>query len=219
LASSIYGQNVTFTANVSALGLTPNGSVQFYVDGQTFGSPKTLVSGQATSDFATLINVGNHTISANYIGTSDIIGSVSSNISQSIARANLTVVADNLVFHTGSAFPTLTGVITGAANGDSITANYSTPANANSGYGIYPITVAVQDPLNRLSNYNLIQTNGTFSIYESYSTTVTLANDTVDPLDFFISLREAIAYGAQLSGNQTVSFDPGIFQPTPRQSH
>ena len=209
--SSIYGQNVTFTASVTAPGLTPNGSVQFYVDGQTFGSPKTLVSGQATSDIATLLNVGSHTISANYIGTGDIVGSLSSNISQSIARANLSVVANNLVFHIGSSFPTLTGVITGAANGDSISANYSSPATANSSAGIYPITVAVQDPLNRLSNYNLIQTNGTLSVYESYSTTVTLATDTVDPLDFAISLREAIDYGVQLGGNQTVSFAPGIF--------
>ena len=46
---STYGQSVSFTVVVSGGGPTPQGTVQFVVDGSNFGSPVTLSGGAATS--------------------------------------------------------------------------------------------------------------------------------------------------------------------------
>ena len=49
LPGSTYGQSVSFTVVVSGGGPTPQGTVQFVVDGSNFGSPVTLSGGDATS--------------------------------------------------------------------------------------------------------------------------------------------------------------------------
>ena len=51
-ASPTYGQSLSFTATVAGFGSalpTATGTIQFQVDGQTFGAPVTLVGGSATS--------------------------------------------------------------------------------------------------------------------------------------------------------------------------
>jgi hypothetical protein len=70
LNPSVYGQAVNFTANVTGFG-TPTGTVQFVVDGSSFGSPVTLVSGSATSNNTSTLAVGTHTVTANYSGDSN----------------------------------------------------------------------------------------------------------------------------------------------------
>jgi hypothetical protein len=72
LNPSIFGQPVTFTAtvtNASGTGVTPTGSVQFVVDGSSFGGPVALnASGVATSASISnrTVNGSPHTIAANY---------------------------------------------------------------------------------------------------------------------------------------------------------
>ena len=49
LPGSTYGQSVSFTVAVSGGGPTPQGTVQFVVDGSNFGSPVALSGGAAAS--------------------------------------------------------------------------------------------------------------------------------------------------------------------------
>ena len=73
LNPSIYGQAVSFTANVT--GSSPTGTVQFYVDSTAFGSAVTLASGSATSGSISTLAVGNHTVTATYSGDTNNTGS------------------------------------------------------------------------------------------------------------------------------------------------
>ncbi|MGB9233979.1 MAG: Ig-like domain repeat protein, partial [Terriglobales bacterium] len=71
LNPAIYGQAVSFTANVMAGTGTPTGTVQFNIDGGVFGSPVTLVSGAANSGSISTLTVGAHTVTAVYSGDSN----------------------------------------------------------------------------------------------------------------------------------------------------
>ena len=69
---SVLGQSVTFIATVTAVSGTfdNGGSVQFAVDGTTYGSPVILHGGVATvSDSA--LTAGTHTVTASYSGDGD----------------------------------------------------------------------------------------------------------------------------------------------------
>ena len=69
LNPSVYGQSVTFTATVDTHGgPTPQGSVQFAVDGVNTGAPVPLTGNQAS--FATsALSIGKHTITAAFTGS------------------------------------------------------------------------------------------------------------------------------------------------------
>ena len=67
---SKYGQQVTFTATVTTTGTgcaIPSGQVQFKDGGSNLGSPANMTGGVATLDVSDL-SVGNHTITADYLG-------------------------------------------------------------------------------------------------------------------------------------------------------
>ncbi|MGA8028721.1 MAG: alpha-amylase family glycosyl hydrolase [Bryobacteraceae bacterium] len=71
LNPSAYGQSVSFTANVSAVGPgagTPTGAVQFAIDGKNFGSPVALSSGSAASASISTLSAATHTVTAAYSG-------------------------------------------------------------------------------------------------------------------------------------------------------
>jgi hypothetical protein len=77
---SVIGQNVVFTATISAGGGsgTPSGTVQFAIDGRNFGSPVSISGsgGVSTASFSTAsLNVGTHTITASYSGDVSFAGS------------------------------------------------------------------------------------------------------------------------------------------------
>ena len=76
LNPSAFGQAATFTATVSpGSGTFDNGgTVQFAVDGTSFGSPVSLSNGQATIQDSALA-VGTHTITATYGGDTSFAGS------------------------------------------------------------------------------------------------------------------------------------------------
>jgi hypothetical protein len=74
-------QSVTFTATVStkASGAgTPDGTVQFQIDGNNFGQPVPLANGSATSGATSSLSLGSHTITAIYVpGESNFQGGTS----------------------------------------------------------------------------------------------------------------------------------------------
>ncbi|HLJ96973.1 MAG TPA: Ig-like domain-containing protein, partial [Gemmataceae bacterium] len=70
--ASVFGQNVTFTATISAQDPgTPAGTVQFKIDGSDAGTPVsvTTLGGVTTASFGTSsLTVGSHAITASYSG-------------------------------------------------------------------------------------------------------------------------------------------------------
>src|SRR6185503_1883868 len=90
LNPSSVGQSVTFTATVASGGGTPDGTVQFAIDGNDVGSAVTLVGGQAQLITSTL-TVGNHSVQATYSGSSTFLGSNGSlNGGQTVNPSNTT---------------------------------------------------------------------------------------------------------------------------------
>ena len=74
--------NVTFTATVSAASGQPLGTVQFKIDGSTFGTAKTLVNGVATSDPVNYSTPGTHVVTADYSGDTNYDTSSSAGLNQ-----------------------------------------------------------------------------------------------------------------------------------------
>ena len=148
-ASSSYGQALTFTATVSAAG-TPSGSVQFFADGNAtpFATQSLDASGHASTAPITALSAGAHTITASYVGDDTFDSSMSDAISEMVAKAHLTVNADNQTKLYGSVNPTLSATITGFQNGESLatsgiagTPSLTTTADATSHVGAYTVTV------------------------------------------------------------------------------
>jgi Bacterial Ig-like domain (group 3)/MBG domain (YGX type)/Dockerin type I domain len=150
-ASPTYGDSLTFTATVTAdspdLG-TPTGTVRFLVDGVDFGPLVTLVNGVANSDPIASLGAGPHTLSAVYSGDSIFTGSTADDLSLTVAKAHLTVSADDLSMAHSDTVPALTYTITGFVNGDTAAVvsgapELSTQATPASAAGRYPIDVAI----------------------------------------------------------------------------
>jgi RHS repeat-associated protein len=146
--SPVYGQSWAMTAIIApASGTdTPTGTVQFLIDGANFGVPVTLVSGAATSQPVVRLGAGNHTVSAAYSGDNRFASSTSDDLDQTVAKAHLTVTADNKDMNHGDAIPALTWAISGFVTGDTAgvvqgAPNLATLATSSSSAGRYPITV------------------------------------------------------------------------------
>ncbi len=77
---STLGQTVTLTATVSPSAAT--GTVQFYADGATLGSPVILSSGRAS--MSTLLNAGGHVLLAIYSGNTNYATSTSNGFSLTV---------------------------------------------------------------------------------------------------------------------------------------
>ena len=146
--TSIYGQDVTSTAVVTATGdegPTPTGTVQFQVDGSSFGSPVTMVNGSAAIDLGTGLQVGTHTITAFYSGDHNYASNSQYSI-QTVTPAALTITTLSNTKPYGAALPTLAASYTGFVNGDtsaSLTAQpvLSTTATAHSPVSAGPYTI------------------------------------------------------------------------------
>ncbi|HLJ94566.1 MAG TPA: Ig-like domain-containing protein [Gemmataceae bacterium] len=79
--SSVFGQNVTFTATISVMvpgNGSPTGTVQFVIDGSAFGNPVNVGSsgGTSTASISTAsLGVGVHTVKARYSGDGNFANS------------------------------------------------------------------------------------------------------------------------------------------------
>ncbi|GGG71685.1 immunoglobulin-like domain-containing protein [Paenibacillus radicis (ex Gao et al. 2016)] len=82
-----------------------------------------------------------------------------------VTKASLRVATDSVSRWVGKANPQLTGNLTGVVAGDSISAQYESAASVVSAEGVYDITAQLLDPLNRLSNYELITDTGKLTVY------------------------------------------------------
>src|SRR5262249_14610224 len=88
---SVYGQSVTFTATVTAgAGLgTPTGTVTFKDGGTAIGSGTLDAMGHATFTTTTL-TVGSHSITAMYLGNTNLAPSTSAPLIQIVGQASTT---------------------------------------------------------------------------------------------------------------------------------
>jgi parallel beta-helix repeat protein len=118
MASSAYGQAVTFTAGVIAVsGGVPSGSVLFMDGADILGSAALEASGVASLTVSNL-SVGSHSITASYGGSATDAASASAPLSQSVGKIStsttLTSSADPSVY--GQAV-TLTATVNGGGSG------------------------------------------------------------------------------------------------------
>jgi hypothetical protein len=86
LNPSQFGQAVTFTATVTGAGATPTGSITFTDGGTPIGTGN--LSGGTATFFTSALTVGNHTIVANYGGSTIYAPSMSSPLAQAVNIPN-----------------------------------------------------------------------------------------------------------------------------------
>lgn len=117
---SVYGQSVTFTATVTSNPPNaPTGTVQFKIDGGNFGSPVTLLNGNATSAVTSSLVAGNHTVTAAYSGDANYTassGTLSGGQTINKRNATITVTPYNVTYDANP--HTATGTATGVNNED-----------------------------------------------------------------------------------------------------
>jgi sugar lactone lactonase YvrE len=101
------------------------------------------------------------------------LSSTTASTSATIKQAPLTVTAASVSRPYYQANPPLTGTIAGVQNGDGITAAYTTTATVTSPAGPYPITPAIVDPNNRLTNYTVSLTGGILTVTPAAVLTLT----------------------------------------------
>jgi YVTN family beta-propeller protein len=168
---SVYGQPVTFSANVIAAdGGTLSGNVAFVdtATGTPLGSSMVNSSGVATFQTSSLA-AGTHSITAKYAGNGTLAASASLALSQAVSPAPLSITAvpaagNNVSRPYGANNPALSPLITGIVNGDPISATDMTSATPSSPVGGYMVTPAISDPANRLGNYAVTSVNGTLTV-------------------------------------------------------
>jgi len=93
--------------------------------------------------------------------------SAAADVAIDVAKAALSVSANDASREFGSPNPPLTGTLLGIVAGDGITASYSTAAGLSSPIGSYAIVPALADPLGRLGNYLVSSHDGTLTIVDT----------------------------------------------------
>jgi hypothetical protein len=146
-SSSIYGQSASITAHVTnTADSTANatGTVQFLVDGVSYGTPVILASGQATISLPAMLAAGNHQITATYTGDSTLDGSEASALTKNVAQAVATInVSSYSVAYDGAAH-TATGTVYGVDG--SILSGLELSGTTHTNAGITTDTWTFHDP-------------------------------------------------------------------------
>ncbi|MBA4150389.1 MAG: MBG-2 domain-containing protein [Verrucomicrobia bacterium] len=81
-----------------------------------------------------------------------------------VQQTALVATADSVSRNYAESNPAFTGTLIGVVNGDDISVTYSTVADETSAAGAFPIVPTLNDPANRLSNYDLTVNNGTLTV-------------------------------------------------------
>jgi LPXTG-site transpeptidase (sortase) family protein len=167
----------TLTVNRRSLIVTPDDKNKVY--GTLFTAFTGTVSGLQNGDniYPTYASAGSIVTAA--VGPYPITATLNDpgnqlpNYTVTYNTGTLTVTGNTLIVTPadkvktyGDVFTAFTGTVVGVQPGDNITATYSSAgAAANATVGAYPITVTLNDPLNRLGNYsNVILNTGTLTV-------------------------------------------------------
>lgn len=173
-ASRAYGAtNPVFTVSYSG-----------FANGET-ASSGTISGAPAVTSAGTNVVVGSYTIT-NSIGTlaSADYSFTLTNGTLTVTQAVMTVTPTNVSRAYGTANPGLTGTISGIANNDNITANYSTTAGTSSPVGAYAINATLNDPGSKLPNYVVTTNQGALTVTtangsNNYTATLVVSNSLV----------------------------------------
>ena len=179
----------TLTVNPAALLVSAQSFSRLYGSTNPFPTPLYLglVNGEDSSVLAGRPGFEVQADVTSPVGSYPIVvgqGTLSNaNYSLSFSNATLTVTvlalsasADNQTMAYGQALPTLTGSLTGVANGDNISVTYKTAATPASAVGTYDIVPVLSDPNHALTNYTVSLINGTLTV--NPATLTVTANDT-----------------------------------------
>jgi YD repeat-containing protein len=222
---STYGQSVTLTATLTpqlAGNPTPTGTVQFRVDGADFGSPVAAVNGVAQLT-TSMLGAGNRGITAAYTcDAGNYDASTSDPYTQVVARATLTVTADDKTKVAGDAIPTLTAGYSGFVNGENASVlsgspSLTAPGAAVNTAGTYAITAAAGSLA--AANYTFQFVNGTLTVTPAAPSAVTATAGTPQSAtvgtDFAVPFKAVVkdAYGNPVPG-VTVTFTAPASEPT-----
>lgn len=192
-SSSVYGDGVYFSATVSAGAGTPTGTVQFFVDGDAFGSPVGLVGGSATTATTSTFDAGSHTVTAVYTSSAaTYFSSASASLAQSIAQREITVTADSQEKFFGDVDPDLTYQITDGnlVNGDVFAGAMSRVSGEDA--GAYMIE---QGSLSLSANYLLSFVGDFLTVHPASTTTSVLASQST------VNVGETVTFTATVSSS------------------
>ena len=217
--TAIYGNTITFTANVNQPGAT--GFVEFFLGTELLGTA-TLNAGSATLALNQIpgtgqyLPVGTHSnITAAYTGDSNFGGSTSAPVTVTVTKRTaagggpaLTVVANSITRQFGQPNPAFTYTVQGtlvtgdtAATAVTGTAVYTTSAVPSSLVGTYPLSVSGLIS----QNYDIAFQDGTVTVTQGNSTTTIATASTNVMYGDQDLLTAAVTQGA----TGTVSFYEG----------
>jgi uncharacterized repeat protein (TIGR01451 family) len=136
-----------------------------------------LVSGpvSVSGNTVSITGAGSATVRAAQPGDTNYNAAPNVDRSFAIAQAALAVTADSKGRTYGATNPPLTGVLTGVQYSDNISAVYTTAATQSSPVGVYSIVPSLNDPNNKLPNYQLSTSNG-FLTVSAAALSVTASN-------------------------------------------
>ncbi len=130
LNPSALAQSVTFTATVTSAAGTPQGTVQFKIDGVNSGSPVTL-SGSGVGQLTTSsLTAGTHTVTADYSGNTNFAVSTGTLAGGQVVnnRPLISLSASGYDVSESAGFVTIT-VIRGGDTTTAVSVNYNTSAD------------------------------------------------------------------------------------------
>jgi 6-phosphogluconolactonase (cycloisomerase 2 family) len=137
---------------------------------------------QATATFSTTAlstsPVGTYPITGTVVPGASFLAnnySITSSGTLTVNPAPLTAAAANASRAYGDPNPTFTGTITGARNGDAVTATFTSAATPASPVGTYPIVAVLSGAPSVISNYTVTANSGTLTI-TPVALSVTAAN-------------------------------------------
>ena len=130
-------------------------------------------------------------------------------ITQAALAATITV--NNATRAYGSPNPVFTGTITGAVNGDILTATYSTTATTTSPVGTYPITATLGGA--NAANYTVIVIPGTLTVTPAATTTVVVTSGSPSIVGASVTFTATVSSTAGIPGG-TVTFTSGTLTLT-----
>lgn len=171
-----YGDQLTFTALVTANSGTPTGVVAFYngaaLPGNLLGTGTLNSLGIATFTTTSLSVTGSpYSVIAVYAGAGLFVGSTSSAFDVTVNQALLTVTADDLSRIYGDANPTLTATFTGFVNGETLatsdvtgSADLSTLADPNSPINGSPYAITASIGTLMSGNYAFTFVDGNLNV-------------------------------------------------------
>jgi hypothetical protein len=117
-----------------------------------------------TGNMVTILGAGSATIRASQAGDANYLSATDVQQTFTVARATLTATGDSLSRLYNEPNPPLTGSVVGIVNGDNITPSYSTTATQESPAGVYTVFVTLNDPDQRLANYQASVAHGSLRI-------------------------------------------------------